>query len=157
MTIKDFAEGHRVQARRDGCGDRIITGRLRAKNMSTRPEYASHIYENGDGRLGVLLMFESKRRWGSARRKLVAAGFEIRQDSDSEGTALFDPANAAQVRLALKLARVRVRRELTEEQRQKLLDRMANARGLRNCPEKTPVQAKFPTQSEKTGQVAVVG
>jgi hypothetical protein len=156
MTIRDFAEIFRVRVRRDGCGDEIIPGTLRAEKIAGHSEYLSHIYGHGDGRLGVLLMFKTKRRWGNARRKLAGAEFEIRQDGDTEGTALFDPSNAAQAGLALKLARIRRRPELTQEQRQKLLDRLANARELRRSPEKPPVQAKFSTRLEETGQMAVV-
>jgi hypothetical protein len=155
--LEHFTETRRVRARRDGCGESIIPGKLRARDVPLRLEYSSHIYEHGDGRFGVLLMFESKRRWGSARRKLAAVGFEVRQDGDAEGTALFDPSNAMQVRLALKLARIRSRPELSPEQRQTLLSRLANARGLRNSPEKTQVHAKISTQPRETGQVAVEG
>jgi hypothetical protein len=46
---------------------------------------------------------------------------------------------------------------LNEDQRRKLLDGLANARGSRNSLEKTPVQTKFPTQPGETGQMTVVG
>src|SRR5579863_9850041 len=111
-TLGSFAETYRVRATRDGCGESIIPRKLRAMGVPLRPEYSGHIYDYGSGRFGVVLMFESKRRWGSAKRKLVAAGFEIRQDGDSEGTALFDPADAAQARLAIRLARIPARRRL---------------------------------------------
>lgn len=127
-TLGRFAQTHRVRTRRDGYGESIIPGKLRPKDMPVRTEYTSHLYEHGDGRLGLLLMFESKRRWGYTKRKLIAAGFEIRQDGHCEGTALFDPANASQTRLALELARIRPRRVLTQAHRQTLLSRLASAR-----------------------------
>jgi hypothetical protein len=156
-TLVHFAETYRVRARRDGCREAIIPGKLRAKDMRARTEYASHLYEHCDGRFGLLLMFGSKRRWGNAKRKLIVAGFEIRQDGHLEGTALFDPANASQARLALELARIRPCRVLTQEQRQTLLSRLANVPRSPNRPEKPPVQAKFSTQPAETSQVAVEG
>ncbi len=45
--------------------------------------------------------------WANAKRKLKAAGFLIRQDGDREGTALFDPDDACQARLAIRLIRAR--------------------------------------------------
>jgi|HubBroStandDraft_6_1064221.scaffolds.fasta_scaffold124641_1 hypothetical protein len=151
-TLGHFAKTYRLRARRDRCRESIIPGKLRAKDMPARTEYASHVYDRGGGRFGLLLMFESKRRWGNAKSKLICAGFEIRQDADTEGVALFDPGNVAQARLAFTLARIRPRPELSQEQRRALLSRLANARGLRNGPEKTQVQAKFSTQPEETGQ-----
>ncbi len=149
MTIGKFAEVYRVHVRKDGCGEAIIPGKRRLPDeRRKRIEYASHIYEHGDGRFGVLFFFSTRRRWNFTKRRLAAAGFEIRQDGGTEGTALFDPSNAAQAGLAIKLARIRRRLELTQEQRQKLRDRLANARGLRNRPENPPVQAKFSTQAE---------
>ncbi len=155
--IEQFAETYRVRVKRDSCREPIIPGKLHAKDMPASTEYRSHVYEHSDGNFGVFLMYESKRRWGSAKRKLVAAGFEVRQDGDAEGTALFDPTNAVQARVALKLARIRLRSELPPEQRRTLLSRLAKARGLRNRPEKGRVHAKSSTRPEKTGQVAVVG
>ena len=62
----------------------------------------------------------TSRRWSYAKKKLAAAHFTIRQDADMEGTALFDPANRAQARLALKLAGVRRKRAVSAAERQRL-------------------------------------
>lgn len=110
--VKQFAETYRVRARRDECGELIIPGRI------------GHVYEHGTGRFGVYLECATKRAWKSAKRTLTAAGFTIRQNGDLEGTALFNPANEQQARLALEIARVRKRRVVTPEQRQKLAERM---------------------------------
>jgi hypothetical protein len=73
-------------------------------------------------------MFDTKAKWTYAKKKLTAGGFTIRQDGDTEGTALFNPEDKAQGRLALKIAGARVRRELTQEQRDALAARLAVAR-----------------------------
>lgn len=50
------------------------------------------------------------RKWNSVRRTLEAAGMRIKQNGDVDGVALFDPANKAQARLGLKVARVKAKR-----------------------------------------------
>jgi hypothetical protein len=87
------------------------------------PGRLGHIYEHGIGRFGVYLSCATERRWSSAKRTLTAAGFAIRQNGDIEGTALFDPANEQQARLALDIARIRKRRIVTDAQRQAIADR----------------------------------
>jgi hypothetical protein len=126
-TIKSFAEIYRVRVKQDDCGELIIPGSLRG--TSGRLDSSSHIYDHGDSRrFGVLLTFGTKRGWHFAKRRLLAAGFTLGQDCDTEGTALFDPQNHLQARLALRLARIRAIRTLSPEQRQKMADRMRNAR-----------------------------
>jgi hypothetical protein len=44
----------------------------------------------------------------------------IRQDGDCEGTATFDPDNPAQVKLAIRYAKVRPKRQISDAQRDRL-------------------------------------
>lgn len=151
MSIEEFAEMHRVRVRRDGCGDAIIPGKRFAPSLDAdtkrlgkglRPEYASHIYDNGDGRFGICLMFDSPKKWGNAKRKAEAAGFIIKLDCTSkgvrpfydpygEGLALFEPSDKKQARLALKLTGARVKREMAPEAKTALVARFALARTAR--------------------------
>jgi hypothetical protein len=106
VDIKGFAERYRVKTKRDSCGDDIVAGKR-----------ASHVFDNGDGKwFGILLLLESKMKWTYAKKKLVAAGFTIKQDGDTEGTALFNPGDRQQARLAFRQARIRVRKELSPAQ-----------------------------------------
>jgi hypothetical protein len=115
--VKAFAENFHVYAKRDACGEIIVSGRV------------GHIYDQHNRRqLGVLLMFQSKMQWTYAKRKLLAAGFTIRQDGDTEGTALFDSTDPALSRLALRIARVKVRRQMSPAQRQATVDRLKHVR-----------------------------
>jgi hypothetical protein len=129
LSIKEFAERYRVKTKRDSCGEDIVTGSLRPKDMPARVEYAAHVFDCGDGkRSGLLLLFQTKPKWTYAKKKLVAAGFTIKQDGDTEGTALFDPENCAQADVAFRVARIRVRKELTPERREALSARLSAAR-----------------------------
>lgn len=47
---------------RDECGEAVILGR------------AGQIFQYGVGQFGVLLMFDSSRRWKAAKQKLLVAG-----------------------------------------------------------------------------------
>jgi ribosomal protein L24E len=125
LEVKQFADKHHVTSKRDSCGERIIPGSV------------GHIYGNGDGRFGVLLQCKSKTQWTFAKKKLREAGFTISQNAETEGTALFDPNDKKQVRLALKLARVPRQRNLTEEQRQAASERMKKARDVKKLLLKT--------------------
>ena len=110
--VKLFADTYRVRARRDECGELILPGRI------------GHVYEHGAGKFGIYLSCATKRAWSSAKRTLTAAGFTIRQNGETEGTALFDPENEQQARLALEIARIRKRRVVTAEHRQRMAERM---------------------------------
>lgn len=146
MTLENFATKYDVKIRRDECGDETIFGRPWKKQPVPRftahrsdcdYHYGHQIYDNGDGRFGLMLMFDRPAKWTYAEAKLQAAGFTIKQSGASngvppkydrfgEGIALFDPANEAQARLALKLANVRFRRHLnlTPEQREAIRRRL---------------------------------
>jgi len=101
MNIQEFADKHCVKVTRDDCNDTVVIGR--------RP---SHIYDGfADGRLGLFVWLPTARRWNSLRKVLEAAGFTIKQNGSTEGCAIFDPTNAKQARLALKLVGARTRRE----------------------------------------------
>lgn len=149
MTFDQFAQDYRVKTRHDECNEPVIPGKLwkvqpYRKGVPPRSGsmYGHHLFENGDGRIGVRLMFYVKNgheiggsgktaKWTNAKVKLSAAGFVITQDGDAEGVALFDPADAKQARLAIKLAGVRVRREMSPEKREALVARLASARAVR--------------------------
>src|SRR5258706_10553071 len=105
MTVEDFAREHRLKVRLDECGDRVIPGRMGD----------NHIYFHSSGRLGVMFMPDPKAldsdphstRWNNRRRKLIAAGCLITNDSDGEGAATFDPENVAQAKAAMSIAGIR--------------------------------------------------
>lgn len=111
MTIQEFADRYRVRVRRDGCGDDIITGFQSAKDLPQRVDYRSHIYDHGDGRFGVCLLFSTSKRNTYTLARLVKAGFTVGQVGHSESTALFDPANEQQARLAMAECQINQRRK----------------------------------------------
>jgi excisionase family DNA binding protein len=147
-SLEKFAETYRIRIRKDECGEPVIFGRL-WKNQPIpkfgphRPaseyHYGHQIFDNGDGRLAVLLMFESPAKWTFAERKLVAAGFTVKQSGISKGippffdrhgedVVLFDPTNKKQAKLALRISGARIKRVLTPEQKNVLATRLAEAR-----------------------------
>jgi hypothetical protein len=114
MTTRDFSDQHRLKLRRDPDDEtEIIPGR----------EGQSQIFQYSDCQLGVMVMPLSgtAHRWKMARAAFKTAGMVIRQDGDCEGTATFDPANQEQVKLAMKYAKVRPKRQLSPAHRAKLL------------------------------------
>lgn len=113
MTIQEFADRYKLKIRRDGCGDPLIRGNRKASDMPPRPEYFNHIYDHGDGQhLGVCLLAGRALKAAWDRKAMVAAGFVLRQKAHSESTALFDPANRAQARLAIKLVGAHKKRKV---------------------------------------------
>lgn len=145
MTLRNFADHYRLKLRRDDCRDEIIQGRA-----------ASFVCDGYGERLGLCLIFNTPRMWASAKKRLLAAEFEICQDGDTEGIATFNPADRVQVRLALKLAGVRPRKQASQAQ----LAALAAARD-RLKSRQTPATEGFrtldSTQPSQTGQRAVQG
>lgn len=139
MTLLEAtAARHRLRVRPDGCGEKVIPGRC------------GQIFDYGEGKLAVLFMPDPKgerapasRRWQAHKRKLLAAGFTVHQDCDAEGTALFDPADPKQVRLAVRVAGVKPRQRRDSEAqktvyaatREARLRALARARAERRCSE----------------------
>jgi hypothetical protein len=117
MTLKEFAERYRVRIRRDGCDEITIPGKRFCPDVPERVEYRSHIYEHGDGRFGVCLLFLTLGRWTHAKKRLLADGFTLGQDGDTEGMLLFDPTNEKQARGAIREASIRYRKVLSEADR----------------------------------------
>jgi hypothetical protein len=54
--------------------------------------------------------------WRKHRDSGIKAGVRLIQDGDAEGCLGFDPANPDQVRIALRLAGVRKKRQVSEKQ-----------------------------------------
>src|SRR5437879_12656148 len=103
MTVEQFAQTYHGRTRRDECGETIIPGKLWKAQPKVGRMYGHQIYEHGDGRFGVLLMFDTPGKWTNAKKKLRAAGCTVRQNGETEGTALFDPEDKTQARFALKI------------------------------------------------------
>jgi hypothetical protein len=136
--IEKFAESHRLHARKNECGEQVILGRM-WKNQPKSRTYGHHIFDNGDNRLGIVLMFDSPAKWTFAQKKLEAAGFTIRQhgissggfpkfDRFGEGVALFESGNRAQSKLAITLTGARAKRVMTPDQVKCLSERLKAAR-----------------------------
>ena len=81
LSLKQFAERYRLKLRRDECGDFDMVGKC------------GQVYVYAPGRLAILFLGNTKRQWHAAKKKLAAAGFELMQDCDTEGSASFDPAD----------------------------------------------------------------
>lgn len=130
MTLKEFAQSHRLRIRIDGCGDAVIPGRA-STGGGGRIEDRSHVYDFGGGRFGLCLMFATARKFGFSARFLDRAGIAAKQIGDTEGVFLFDPSNKAHVSIALKACGIKRRREASPAQLaalQKARDRQKSAR-----------------------------
>jgi hypothetical protein len=96
MTLVEFAEPYHARTRQDECGETIIPGKLWKEQPKDGRMNGHQIYEHGKGRFELLLMFPvdndkeiggsgKSAKWVNARKKLIAAGFTIRQNGDAEG------------------------------------------------------------------------
>ncbi len=104
MALKDFASHLRLKTMSDECGELIISGRT------------GQIFSYDRSRMGVMFLpnpAPAIRQWNIHRKALERVGCVILQDCEGEGTALFDPENAEQVMLALRVAGVRTKRKLS--------------------------------------------
>ena len=96
--IEEFSKKYRLKVKRAEDGEPVIPGKF------------GFVYQHDAETLGLLFMPDSPRRWSHARRKLEAAGLTIWQNGDEEGSALFDPTDTAQARIALKVVGVKRKR-----------------------------------------------
>ena len=116
MKLEDFATKYRLKVSRTEDGEPVILGKFGC------------LYQHDPETLGLLFMPTGPRLWPHARRKLEAAGLTICQDGDQEGSALFDPTNTTQARLALKVVGAKRKRRQSPRQ-------LAN---LRKAPARRP-------------------
>lgn len=128
--IREFATEHRLKITLDECGDPIIAGKQ------------GEIYDQAEGVLAVLFMSPSKadrwgrwcpKVWGNYRRAAEALGMTVLLNGDSEGSLRFDPGDREQVKMALKIAKVRARKQVTEVRRAALAATLAEARAARSA------------------------
>jgi hypothetical protein len=111
VLIQEFAERYRLKTRLDECRDTIISGRR------------GDIFDGFKDRLGLYV----SRSWATARWIAPATGMTIRQNGTEDGCLLFDPSDAVQARLAIKLCLCRPKRESSPKQ----LENLAKARQVR--------------------------
>jgi hypothetical protein len=116
MSIQEFAKKYHLRTKFDACGE-VIT-----------PCKRGQIYDCGGQRLAVLVEGVSTRVWHSVLKTLLAAGFELRQNGDCEGSLSFDPEDRKQAKLAIKVMGAYKRKQLTEDQKGKLTERLRIAR-----------------------------
>jgi hypothetical protein len=112
VNIEEFASKHRLRTKQDELGETICAAK----------RDGSHIYEHSALRMGVVFCPDRRgrrppttRQWNRHREAMLAADFTITQDCDGEGCATFNPYDAAQVKVALKVAGVRPKRSLSPE------------------------------------------
>jgi hypothetical protein len=68
------------------------------------------------------------KTWGNLKRAAAATGMTLRQNGDTEGCLSFDPRNKEQAKLAIKIAKVRPKRQRTPEQVARFVAAIQNAR-----------------------------
>ena len=124
MDLQEFATRYRLRIKKDGCDDPVCPGKQLRGTGPTRVENGHHVFEES-GRFYAYLNFPTKARWNGARRQLEAAGLTLKVSTEFDGIAQFDPEKESVVHLVLKLGRFRIRKQLSEEQRAKLRERLA--------------------------------
>ena len=126
MDLPQFAKKYRLTLKTDNAdGTEVIFGRT------------GQIYEYDLDLLCVMFILPKDakarpRTWQNVRTKCLAAGMILRQNGDAEGSLSFDAENHEQSRLAIKVAGVQQKRNLSEDQRWDLVDRAAYARKFRD-------------------------
>lgn len=118
-----LAEGYRLRVTRISCG----TPKL-ALSLHEIVGRTGTIAGQWQGRGVVIIQRPTAKTWNFVRRTLERAGLEIHQDGDTEGSMLFDPSDKRQVRAAIKAAGIRQRRELSPEERERLVARLQKGR-----------------------------
>jgi hypothetical protein len=108
-TLQRFATRHRLKTRVDSDETRIIPGR------------DGQLYEHAPGQLAVMFLSaraKSPGMWNNRRRAGEAVGMTLYQNGDQEGVLTFDPLNAKQVALAIKIASIKRKRIMSPAQKE---------------------------------------
>ncbi|MGA8541286.1 MAG: hypothetical protein WB566_17420 [Terriglobales bacterium] len=129
MEFSQFAKTNRLKVTHDECGDAIIVGKQ------------GQLYPYTESEMGVMFMPPKTKSdscgrwcpkvWGNFKRAAALIGMVLTQEGDSEGCLSFDPLHKEQVKLAVKIAGVRVRKTLSPERKAALAATLAAARSQR--------------------------
>jgi hypothetical protein len=133
MILEEFAALYNLKIKKDSGEWPIIPAPKLAKDVidKDRLESHTHIYRLSDSdTFWVYFNLGTKARWNSVQRQLLALGGILGITGDCDGFIRFDPADKALVKRILKLAKIRVKRQLTEEQREGLKARLARKEKL---------------------------
>ena len=106
MNIAEFSQRHALNVKRDQT-ETIVPGKC------------GLLYEYNDELLAVAFMGKhaTSRRWNRLRELGTASGMTLLQDGDSEGCLSFDPADGVQSKLAIQIAGVKRKRQLSPAER----------------------------------------
>jgi hypothetical protein len=72
--------------------------------------------------------------WNRTKKRCLAAGMKLHQEGDAEGIFVFDPANPAQAKLAIKSVQAKAKRQMTPERKAALSETLAKARFFARKP-----------------------
>ena len=140
--MRPFAEKYALRVQKDEYGDLVIAGRQ------------GQIYEYGTTELGLAIIPQGDPRprlWGSILKDCLAVGMTLRQRGDAEGALSFDPVDPKQARVAIRAAKARPKRLLSEEQRLRLAKALEKARENRKNSVRNGTSGAF-FSSERTGK-----
>jgi hypothetical protein len=119
MNLQEFADRYQLKIKKDSCDDLIIPGRVKGRK---RPEDNHHVFEHA-GKFFVYFDFDTVGRWNSTRKRLQELGAQPVVTGRYDGYLLFNPEVEPLVKLALKLAKIRTKRQLTPEQKAEIRER----------------------------------
>ena len=124
--IEKFSQEHRLKISREN--DEIVI-----------PGRQGQIYERDEDQLAVMFLPPSTKTdpagrwcpkiWGNFKRAAAELpGMKVVQNGESEGCLEFDHRNRLHVKLAIRIAKVRPKRQVSDTQRAAFMERMAKGR-----------------------------
>jgi hypothetical protein len=139
--ITSFSTKYNLRIQLDECGDPIISGRQ------------GHLYEYGPTELGLMILPPGNPRprlWNSILKDCLAVGMTPRQRGDAEGVLSFDPVDPKHSKVAIRAAKARPKRQVSEEQRLRLAMLLERARENRKNSVRNGTSGAF-LSSQQTG------
>jgi len=124
MKLIEFADKYNLKVKKLE-GELVILGR---KLKQADPRYPAanpkfpldcmlgYIYEYDSTHFGLIFMPRQPYLWKNLSGKLAAAGFQIQQNGDWEGSATFDPTQGKQALLAIKAIGATKKRRVSQAQ-----------------------------------------
>ena len=124
MTIEEFAQQHHLKIKKSSCDEQLIVGKLVKGGGQDRPENHHHIYEV-NGRFFAFFNYTTVGKWNNVRKELELLGARAIVNAQTEGVLHFDHTCQPLVKAVFKHVRVKVKRQLTPEQKEAIRARFS--------------------------------
>lgn len=120
MNLDQFQEHYKIsptRRKKDSLDEPLLMGKFEKGLVDKdRPEAHHHVYDV-DGTLYAYFNYPTRARANSARKQLIGAGALSGSIGEEDFIMVFDPENITLSKLVIRLAGIRIKKIISDEQR----------------------------------------